>query len=142
MQAYNSNYSHEILETIDRISSLKAFRLYVDEEKHENIRQQSKQLALEYTPDGKQFFDQGKLFQELKLPNKDTLALMSFILAVELDSNEYFTPSCYLEMGKIYLKQNDASRAKLYLKLASQIFAFFDQIEEFKECETLMAKIK
>nr|MDO8111726.1 hypothetical protein [Candidatus Sigynarchaeota archaeon] len=136
VQAYNSNFSHEILETIDRINSLKAFRLFVDEEQSDLLKNSSKFYAKQYTPDGKQFFDQGRMFKALGF---EKYALASFQISLELSPNEYFSPLCHVEIGDIY-KNKDPAKARKELDTASNIFAFFDDITNLKKCKDKMSE--
>ncbi len=136
-QAYNTSYSRDILETIDRINSLKAFRSYV-EETHQVLREEYKFFAKSYIADGKQYYDQGVLFKNLGF---DEFALVSFHLALEMSPHELFSPLCHLELGKIYEK-DDQKRAWKEYDLASTILAFFDDINGFKECERLKERIQ
>jgi tetratricopeptide (TPR) repeat protein len=138
LQAYNSNFSHEILETMDRVNSLKAFKLHVDEEKSGLVKESAKFYAKQYTPDGMQFYDQGTLFKTL---GNDKYALASFEIALELNPNEYFAPLCHLEIGSIVQATNPARAEKEYT-IASNIFVFFDDIAGMKECEDRKASMK
>ncbi|NMC04875.1 MAG: HEAT repeat domain-containing protein, partial [Candidatus Lokiarchaeota archaeon] len=138
VQAYNSNFSHEILETMDRIHSLKAFKLYVDEEKSLMVKASAKFYAKQYTPDGVQFYDQGMLFKAL---GQDRYALASFEIALELDPTEYFAPRCHQEIGSI-VQATDAARAMKEYQIASDIFLFFDDIAGMKECAEKMAALR
>ncbi len=138
LQAYNSNFSHEILETMDRVKSLKSFKLYVDEEKRGLVKDSARFFAKEYTPDGMQFYDQGGLFKAL---GNDQYALASFEIALELSPNEYFSPRCHLEIASL-VKATDPARAERECVIASNIFVFFDDIAGYKESEDVRASIK
>jgi len=138
LQAYNSNFSHEILETMDRVNSLKAFKLYVDEEKSSLVKDSAHFYAMQYTPDGAQFYDQGNLFKAL---GNEKYALASFEIALERSPNEYFSPRCHLEIGSLVQATNPARAEKEY-RTASDIFAFFDDIASMKECDEKIAALK
>ncbi len=138
VQAYNSNFSHEILETMDRVNSLKAFKLHVDEAKSGLVKDAAKFYAKQYTPDGMQFYDQGVLFKAL---GNEKYALASFEIALELSPNEYFSPHCHMEVASIVQATDPARAAKEY-DAASNIFAFFDDIAGLKECKDRMAAMK
>ena len=160
-QAYYSNYSHTILDVLNRINSLKSFKLFVDEQKRPNFRAQSLFYAEEFTPDGKQFYDQGLTFLDLNLPPEDKgkYALASFGIALQLSPDEYFSPSCYFEIGKILADpvyadfslqfeellrslNQPISTAEEFLQKATDTFLFFDDVGGFKESLELLEKIK
>ncbi|HME55279.1 MAG TPA: hypothetical protein VKM55_23930 [Candidatus Lokiarchaeia archaeon] len=138
VQAYNSNYSHGILEAINRINSLKAFRMYMHEPQSEDIKSSSKFYAKQYTRDGDRFYDQGMLFKDIGF---DAYAIESFKIALELSPNEYFSPSCHQELGMLFLN-TDKGRALEELELASNAFAFFEDITQFKTCKQLIEEIQ
>jgi tetratricopeptide (TPR) repeat protein len=138
LQAYNSNFSHEILETMDRVNSLKAFKLHVDEERSGLMKDSARFYAKQYTPDGTQFYDQGVLFKAL---GNDKYALASFEIALELSPNEYFAPLCHMEIASLVQATNPARAEKEYA-IASNIFVYFDDIAGFKESETRKASMK
>lgn len=131
-----------ILETIDRISSLKAFRFYVEEEETELLKKEAKQLAIQYTYDGKQYFDQGELFMELKAAKKYEFALKSYEIALELSPNEFYAPKCYEQMGKILKFKQQYTDAQKSFEKACQLYAFYDDVDNFTECEELLRDIK
>jgi hypothetical protein len=135
MQAYNSNFSAEILETMDRVKSLKAFKVHVDEEKSGLVKDSSRFYAMQYTPDGKQFYDQGVLFKSL---GNEKYALASFEIALALNPNEYFSPQCHMEIASL-VQGKDPARAKMAYDTAANIFVFFDDIAGLTECETRRA---
>lgn len=138
VQAYNSNYSHGILEAINRINSLKAFRMYMHEPQSEDIKKSSKFYTKQYTSDGDRFYDQGKLFEDIGF---ESYAIESFKIALELSPNEYFSPSCHQKLGILYLK-TDKARALEELELASNAFAFFEDITQFKICKQMIEEIQ
>lgn len=139
VQAYNSNFSHEILETMDRIASLKAFKLFVDEKQQDSFKEQSRLLSMDYTPDGKQFYDQGMLFSML---GEKAYALASFEIAVELAPHEIYSPRCLLEIGRlVHETTGDVARAMAKLEEARKIFTFFDDIARAKQCEDEILRI-
>ncbi|MBN2154256.1 MAG: hypothetical protein JW839_22570, partial [Candidatus Lokiarchaeota archaeon] len=138
LQAYNSNFSHEILETMDRVNSLKAFKLHVDELKSGLVKESARFYSKQYTPDGTQFYDQGVLFKAL---GNEKYALASFEIALELSPNEYFTPRCHMEVASL-LQATDPARAEKEYQAACNAFAFFDDIAGLKECKDRKAAIK
>ncbi|MCP4763624.1 MAG: HEAT repeat domain-containing protein [archaeon] len=142
-QAYYSNYNQEILETIDRIDSLMAF-----EQLFANIDDVLKDIFLfyskQYTPDGKQFHDQGEIFLLLEKQDSKFLdyALKSFEISIDLSPHEYYTPNAELQMAIIYKKKKDYQKAKVKFEEALETFASLDEIEKMKECEQQLEEIK
>ncbi len=138
VQAYNSNFSHEILETIDRVASLKAFKLYVDEPADNAFKRGSKVLAMEYTPDGKQFYDQGMLFKGL---GEAKYAIASFEISLEMSSNALYTPVCLLELGMLVAASGNKDQARVSFEKAAALFTFYDDIANLKRCEDEIEKL-
>jgi HEAT repeat protein len=141
-QAYYSNYDDEILETIDRIDSLISFKNYFDTEDPDE-KEQALFYSMQYTPDGKQFNDQGETFLELEYQDPKALdyALKSFEIAIDLSPNEYYSPNCNFQIGHILLRKKEYVKAKEKFKEALEIFASLDEIESMKKCDTQIKKI-
>ncbi|MHA1887391.1 MAG: hypothetical protein ACTSX0_05160 [Promethearchaeota archaeon] len=135
-QAYYANYNNEILETIDRIDSLISFKKFFEEE-DPRIKQQFIFYSKQYTPDGKQFYDQGVLFTILAEQDPSYLpyALESFEIAVNLAPYEYFTPNCLLNMGEIYSKNKNYQAAEEHLAEALELFSSMDDVDMMKKVE-------
>ncbi|MHA1999554.1 MAG: HEAT repeat domain-containing protein [Promethearchaeota archaeon] len=142
-QAYYANFNQEILETIDRCDSLINFRRIFDTN-DPAIQEQYEFYSKQYTPDGKQFHDQGVTFMTLSKENEKYLdyALRSFDIAVELSPNEYYTPDCYYSRGVIYKKRGNLQKAKEELTLALEAYTVLDEIESMKKCEDELIQVK
>ncbi len=136
-QAYYANYNNEILETIDRIDSLLSFKQYFKTDDPE-LKDQFFFYTKQYTPDGKQFHDQGEIFLTLSKTDKNYLqyALKSFEIAKDLSPFEYFTPNAIFQMGLIHEKLGNAAEAKSLMENALEIFISLDEIEMMKEVES------
>jgi HEAT repeat protein len=137
-QAYYSNFSKAVLEAMDRVSSLEAFRMFVVARDNDPAKASLKALAKEYTPDGERFYYQAKLFNSLDL---DPFAIASFKIALELAPHEYFAPSCHEELGKLYAKTNK-TQALAELELAANSYQFFEDIPGYKTCKQLVQEIE
>ncbi len=143
-QAYYSNYSSEILETIDRCDSLINFRASFDApEEYKDLRERLSFLSTQFTNDGKQFHDQGEIFLMLAKNDPEYLdyALKSFEIATELAANEYYTPNCLYQMAIIYKLKNDIPKAKEMFEAALEIFASLDEVEMMKTCKENLAQL-
>lgn len=142
-QAYYSNYEQEILETIDRCDSLLNFKR-IFETDDPLVQEQFSFYAQQYTPDGKQFHDQGEVFLHLESQGPEYLqyALKSFEIAVELAPNEYYTPNCFLQMGLIRGKLGQADEARAALEEALELFAAVDEIEAMRETEEALKALR
>lgn len=142
-QAYYANYNNEILETIDRIDSLISFKKYF-EEANLLIKDQFIFYAKQYTPDGKQFYDQGEVFRMLEEEDIAYMdyALKSFEIAVELAPYEYFTPDCLLNIGKIYQTKGNYEMAERMYADALELFSSMDEVAKMKEVEGALSKIR
>ncbi len=141
-QAYYSNYDTEILETIDRIDSLISFKGYF-EEQNPLLQYYSTFFAKSYSPDGKQFYDQGMIFMHQKEePKFIDYAIKSFETAIDLAPNEFFTPDCYLQLGKIHTFRRDFENAKQMLNEALEAFASLDNINKMKEAQKQFKKLE
>lgn len=142
-QAYYSNYNNEILETIDRIDSMISFKRSFEEE-NLVLKEQYIFYAKQYTPDGKQFHDQGEVF--LVLEDEDpaymNYALKSFEIAISLAPYEYYTPTCVLNMGKIYEIKGDYERAVIMFENALELYSAMDEVDMMKECEEKLSALK
>ncbi|MHA1340774.1 MAG: hypothetical protein ACTSRZ_11865 [Promethearchaeota archaeon] len=141
-QAYYSNYEDEILEIIDRIDSLISFKRYF-EVSDPLLKEDAEFYAKQYTPDGKQFHDQGLTFMLLEKQGKEYLdyALKSFEIAVDLSPHEYFTPDCYFQQGIIYLKKGEKQKAREMFLQAKEIYTSIDEIEKMKLCEKYLSSL-
>ena len=141
-QAYYSNYNQEILETMDRIDSLINFRKYF-ELNDSALKEQALFFALQLTPDGKQFHDQGEIFMLFKEQDQLFLdyALKSFEISIDLSPNEYYSPNAIFRMGEIYLLKGNKNAAKEKFLEALDIFASLDEIESMRECEEYLAQL-
>ncbi len=141
-QAYYANYNNEILETIDRIDSLISFKKHF-EEINPLIKKQFLFYAKQYTPDGKQFFDQGEVF--MILAEEDPIyidyALKSYEMAVELAPYEYFTPSCLLKMGEIFQSKRDFEAAERMYTDALELFSSMDEVSEMQKVEKALSDV-
>ncbi|MHA1765915.1 MAG: HEAT repeat domain-containing protein, partial [Promethearchaeota archaeon] len=142
-QAYYSNYNNEILETIDRIDSLISFKRSFETDLT-SLQEQFVFFSKQYTPDGKQFHDQGEVFLELAKqdPKFYDYALRSYEIATELAPFEYFTPNCLLHMGSILEQKKEYAKAKQKYEEALEIFSSLDEIEKMKECEQELSSIQ
>ncbi|OLS14437.1 MAG: hypothetical protein RBG13Loki_1922 [Promethearchaeota archaeon CR_4] len=143
-QAYYSNYNQEILETIDRIDSLLNFKR-IFEESDPALQEQFNFYAQQYTPDGKQFHDQGETFMLLAAsggPEFLDYAAKSFEIAIELAPNEYYTPNCYFQLGSLYKNKKEYAKAKASFEVALNLFAVQDEIDAMKRCEQNLEEIK
>ncbi|MFX0103310.1 MAG: HEAT repeat domain-containing protein, partial [Candidatus Hodarchaeota archaeon] len=139
-QAYYSNFNQEILETIDRCDSLINFKR-IFENDDPALQEQLEFFAKQYTPDGKQFNDQGEIFLLLGDEFLDK-ALKSFEIATELGPNEYYTPRCYLNRGIIFMKMGDYTKAKEEIEEAMEAFTALDDVESMKFCEEKIIEVK
>ncbi|MCF2139406.1 MAG: HEAT repeat domain-containing protein [Candidatus Lokiarchaeota archaeon] len=142
-QAYYANYNNEILETIDRIDSMISFKKYF-EEKDPRIKDQFLFYAKQYTPDGKQFFDQGNLFSILAEDDPTYLAyaLKSYEIAVDLSPYEYYTPSCLLKMGEIYRNTEEYKAAEKMFAEALELFSSMDEVDQMKYVEDALSSVR
>ncbi|MHA1731021.1 MAG: HEAT repeat domain-containing protein [Promethearchaeota archaeon] len=142
-QAYYSNYDQEILETIDRVDSLLNFKRSFQTD-DPALQRQYEFYAQQYTPDGKQFHDQGETFMLLESQGPEFLdyALRSFRIAIELAPNEYYTPNCYLQRGIIFEKKGDFESARKELENALEAFTALDEVEAMKVCEDHLQMVK
>ncbi|MHA1476226.1 MAG: HEAT repeat domain-containing protein [Promethearchaeota archaeon] len=142
-QAYYSNYNNEILETIDRVDSLISFKRSFETDLT-SLQEQFIFFAKQYTNDGKQFYDQGKVF--LELANKDPeffdYALRSFEVAIELAPFEFYTPNCLMYMASILEHNEEYQKAKKKFEEALEIFSSLDEVEKMKECENALTSIQ
>ncbi|MHA1602423.1 MAG: HEAT repeat domain-containing protein, partial [Promethearchaeota archaeon] len=143
-QAYYANYSSEILETIDRIDSMISFKRYF-ETNDKFLQQQFLFFAKQYTPDGKQFHDQGETFMVLNKTRKERkylgYAFKSFEIAQELAPYDYFTPDVVLQQGNILMKLEKYSEAKNKFVEALEIFTSLDDVARMKECGEALEEI-
>jgi HEAT repeat protein len=141
-QAYYSNYNNEILETIDRIDSLLSFKRYFVTS-DEVLQRQFIFYAKQYTPDGKQFHDQGEVFLLLAKNDKRYLdfALKSFEVSAELAPHEFFTPNAVLQMGIIYKEKGMLEDAREKLKEALEIFTSLDEVDKMRECDQHLGEL-
>ncbi|HME55277.1 MAG TPA: hypothetical protein VKM55_23920 [Candidatus Lokiarchaeia archaeon] len=138
VQSYNSNVSHGIIEAIDRINSLKAFRMYMHDAKDADIEVSSRFFTKQFTPDGERFYNQGIMFKDLEL---EDYAIESFKIALELSPSGYFAPACHHELGMLIL-QTDKARALDEIEQAGNVFAFFHDITGFKACKQMIEEIQ
>jgi hypothetical protein len=142
IQAYYSNFSNEILETIDWLFTLKMFKLYVQEE-DDLLKEQAKELALQYTYDGEQFYDMGEFFTSLKFfARRIDYAFCAYELALELDDSAFYAPKCHEEIGKILNFRGRPDIARIHLEKACRFYEFYDDIKKLKECEEIMSRLR
>ena len=96
-----------------------------------------------YTPDAKQFFDQGNLFYGLRTQDKKYLeyALKSYEISVDLAPYEYYTPKALLQMGIILKSLGMRQKAEERFKQALEIFTSLDQVENMQKCEKHLSSL-
>ncbi|MHA1896236.1 MAG: HEAT repeat domain-containing protein [Promethearchaeota archaeon] len=142
-QAYYSNYDQEILETIDRINSLISFKAYCTKE-DKYLREQGRFFTIQYTPDGKQFFDQGVTFMHMASFDRDYLeyAYKSFEIALELAPNEYYSPDTLFKMGEILEMRDNINEAIDKFKAALELYEVFDEIDSMNLCQERIQKLR
>ncbi len=140
IQAYYSNFSNEILETIDWIFSLKMFRLYVEETGL--LKKEAKDLTLQYTTDGEQFFDMAEFFMELSFFGKrQDYALHAYELALELNENAFYAAKSHESLGKIFKFKENKEAAKYHLEKACRLYEFQDDLDNLKGCQDLLREL-
>ncbi len=141
-QAYYANYNSEILETIDRIDSLISFKQYF-EVSDPALKDELIFYAKNYTPDARQFFDQGNLFYELSKqdPKYVEYALKSYEISIELAPYEYFTPSALLQLGIILKSMGLRNQSIEKFKQALEIYTSLDQVENMQKCEEYLEEL-
>jgi len=141
-QAYYTNYNSEILETIDRIDSLISFKRSFEIE-NPDLQKQFVFYATQYTPDGKQFHDQGELFLLMtENPAYWEYAFRSFEIAQHLAPNEFFTPNAVYQMGYILFQQEKYEQAESKLKEALEIYTSLDDVAKMQIVETFLKQIR
>ncbi len=142
-QAYYANYNSEILETMDRIDSLLTFKRYFMTD-DTVLKDQFLFYTKQYTPDGKQFFDQGEVFMTLSKEDKKYLeyALLSFEISRDLTRYEYYTPDAILQTGLIYKGLGNLEKAKENLEDALEIFTSMDDVDKMKEVDAYLDEMK
>lgn len=141
-QAYYSNYSQEILDSIDRVDALINFRNYF-EVSDKKLKEQSLFYSMQYTSNGKIFYQQGKIFLELAAQDTHYLeyARESFNLAIQLSPDEFFVPNCLMAIGNIYQMEKNYEKANEKYKEALEIYAALDEIENMSKCEDKINEI-